>query len=91
MRRVVGTVLYGIGWIAVVYFGTLAFVLLIGFAHAERWVGVVTAVALPVAIAMVLGGNWLRGRGFMRRSVRERARRTDEAARGPFGQPRGEP
>ena len=90
MRRAVGTVLFGIGWLAIIYFGILAFVLLIGFAHAERWVGVVTAIALPVSIAMVVGGNWLRGRGVIRRSMRERTLRAEEAARGPFGQPRGD-
>jgi len=90
MRRVVGTVLYGIGWVAIVYFGILAFVLLIGFAHAERWVGVVTGIALPLGIVLVLAGNWFRGRGVIRRSIRERELRAEEAAGGPFGQPRGE-
>jgi hypothetical protein len=91
VRRVLGTIVFGLGWIVVVYFGILAFVLLIGFAHAERWVGATTATALPAGILMVLGGNWLRGRGIIARSRRERELRAEEAARGPFGRPRGEP
>jgi hypothetical protein len=90
VRRVVGTLVFGMGWIVVVYFGILAFVLLIGFAHAETWVGVVTAVALPVGVGMVLAGNWIRGRGLISRTRRERTLRAAEASRGPFGRPRGE-
>ena len=91
MRRAVGAILFGVGWVAVVYFGILAFVLLLGFAHGKAWVTVVTSIALPVGIVMVLMGNWLRERGWLWRAARERSIRADQAAQGPFGPPRGEP
>jgi hypothetical protein len=90
MRRVLGTVLFGLGWVILVYFGTLAFVLLIGFAHAPAAVKVGTAIAFPAGVLLVLSGNWLRERGVMFRSQRERIARHEREERGPFGPPRGE-
>jgi hypothetical protein len=90
VRDVTGRILVWLGWMLIWYFAILAFILLMGIAHAPRWVAVFTSSALLAGIALVLGGNYLRERGVVWRSRRERQMREAEHDEGPFGHPRGE-
>jgi len=91
MRRAIGLLLSTIGWILLVYFGILAFVLLVGLAHPGEGsrVALLTGLALPVGAAFVLTGSTLQRRGPIWRRHRERQYLQRDQRLGPFGRPRG--